>query len=200
MLAQSRAENLSFFSAPPPHRAPWGQFSPVESGPSSAMGSVLICRVRPQPDSTVTELTPGAGNRSTPNRHGIRCRKSAIARAPSPSPSPEPTVRTIRVHPRPFAVLPFPSTNGANHPSLGYSPRNSHIETVQGLKARPIRSRHPPGHETGPSALRSSRAQFLWRCHRLGWCRAVGPQTKRDIGPRTNQAINPRTNRAVGHS
>ena len=131
----------------------------------------------------MTGLTPGAGNRSTPNRHGIRCRKSVIARAPSPSPSPEPTVRTIRVHRRPFAVLPFPSTNGANHTSLGYSPRNSHIETIQGLKARPIRSRHPPGHDTGPSALRSSHAQFLWRCHRLGWCRAVGPQTKRVVGP-----------------
>ena len=104
----------------------------------------------------MTGLTPGAGNRSTPNRHGIRCRKSVIARAPSPSPSPAPTVRTLRVHPRPFAGLPFPSTNGANHPSLGYSPRNSHIETVQGLKARPIRSRHPPGHDTGPSALRPS--------------------------------------------
>ena len=34
----------------------------------------------------------------------------------------------------------LPSTKGANHPSLGYSPRNWDIETVQGLKARSIRS------------------------------------------------------------
>ena len=56
-------------------------------------------------------------------------------------------------------------------------------------------------------------AQFLGRCHRMGWGWAVGPQTNRRPGcwlcrphkpqtnqavlPRTNQAFNPRTNRAV---
>ena len=114
---------------------------------------------------------PFAGNRSTPNRKVLPPpnRSTPIPPRPPPSltsfppvhspicgqPVPPPHLPSpIRVHRRPFAVLPLPSTNGAHNPSLGYSPRNWDIETIQGLKAR-----HHPAHpecvrHVGPSALR----------------------------------------------
>ncbi len=71
-----------------------------------------------------------------------------------------PAPRAYTGHPLPFAFIgvhsrfpPVPSTNGADNPSLGYSPRKWRIETIQGLKAR-----HHPVHPeravyVGPSAL-----------------------------------------------
>ena len=51
-------------------------------------------------------------------------------------------------------ALSDPSTKGANHTSLGYSPRKWGIETIQGLQAR----HHPVVREcvgyVGPTALR----------------------------------------------
>ncbi|MCX6886850.1 MAG: hypothetical protein NTX27_17630, partial [Verrucomicrobia bacterium] len=42
-----------------------------------------------------------------------------------------------------WLALSDPSTKGAIHTSLGYSPRNCDIGTVQGLKARSIGSGNP---------------------------------------------------------
>ena len=94
-----------------------------------------------------TYQPPGAGNRSTP----IRPRLRPICGQPVPPPHlPSP----IRVHRRPLAVLPLTSTNGAHNPSLGYSPRNWHIKTIQGLKARNDRADPEFAGYIGPSALR----------------------------------------------
>ena len=94
-----------------------------------------------------TYQPPGVGNRSTP----IRPRLRPICGQPVPPPHlPSP----IRVHRRPLAVLPLTSTNGAHNPSLGYSPRNWHIKTIQGLKARNDRADPEFAGYIGPSALR----------------------------------------------
>ena len=57
----------------------------------------------------------------------------------------------------------------------------------------PIHSFWPriPGMTPGFQPSVHSGAQFLWRCHRLGWGRAFGPRTNRDFGSRTNRVVGP---------
>ena len=80
-----------------------------------------------------------------PRANGVRCGKTANARAPwvqVRENGQRPRVQVRENGERPCAI-PLPSTNGAHNPSLGYSPRKRDIETIQGLKARhhPVDSR-----------------------------------------------------------
>ncbi len=80
--------------------------------------------------------TGGGQCPSTPHSREIGQGSSPHAHPSATRSTPNHTRHRKSVNAQPHAPSPFPGTNGAIHPSLGYSPRKRDIETIQGLKAR----------------------------------------------------------------
>ena len=80
--------------------------------------------------------TGGGQCPSTPHSREIGQGSSPHAHPSATRSTPPHTRHRKSVNAQPHAPSPFPGTNGAIHPSLGYSPRKRDIETIQGLTAR----------------------------------------------------------------